>query len=684
MSDFKFIVDRNEGDTELEAIGATDFYVRNRAVQDMENRSHTPSVQSLGDEEDEDIFARDPEEVLREESVHGDWADDAPELEERADDKQDIADKEDKFVFRPVKRVSEIWKLPPKKLQRVLKLIRLTNEGITPFPVGKWKGQRRPKKVKAGVDLPKQGRAGGTFVPGLVLIEVEFGRFSVLLRDIGTCYFVEINYMEENCPPENFEFCIGNDLNIARAVFETISQLLIRSEHIWLPKNGRAGGCFHSRFSKSDSERCYDDQCYAVYVDDDGDIVYTDSKQLIEILLIRGGIELNPGPTCTHACKFCGSRTCLARIVQKDSGKIGRDVDYNCILCGCALSRVNVYTRNGRKFWHGVHPGIDPATLCDMSDADQFQFEFAIRPSDGEVKGEDDEVIPDIGAAANSVRPQRPEEVHVPDVEPVPPVVHVARVEEPDETQAIGPSFPPPPPGECHVGDLPRRPNGRPCLHECPQDGLHPGLHYISAVLCQKFHINMLFSLVFHLLKEQVIVKPYTVDRRCVTNKHCSEEKLSTVFVYYEIPCYIRYVLCWLQIVSIFMNFAWFWIMIELVLLFVMFVPSMMVMSLFGFVYYHFVLQSGLCGFAFIYYYVNSSSIPEHVMFCPALLTAVLNELPRELSCDKIAVTVDTVARRISSLPIPASWHVGVHRFTCDIASFLVKLPDFQGLGSPL
>jgi len=239
-------------------------------------------------------------------------------------------------------------------------------------------------------------------------------------------------------------------------------------------------------------------------------------------------------------------------------------------------------------------------------------------------------------------------------------------------------------PPSCDSGFQSTSPNeGRPCKKDIPSrplDGLHVSPEHMQQVFCSKFGIFPMFSALFYLVDYETIVKPYVEDTRVISNRHVDELKQPALYIVAHFRNSLR-VAVWLLSLLRALGLA---VVIVLTCELLYFIT---ILQIFAWcdpkfaVYISVTIQSFFAGIGCLstYYWASHSSISDTYIYCPALLTTVLNDVPR--SGTRIIGDLDKIASRVASLPIPDRWHIGVTRFTVDIASYLVEHPDFQHVG---
>jgi len=461
----------------------------------------------------------------------------------------------------PHARVFKVYTRP--QLRRILTLKRLSKQGIKSFPVGVWKGKRRPKKsAGAAHQPPKDGRAGGTPI----------------------CY-------SSSSSAEPTHYC---------------------THHCDL-----AGHAIRGVPSALGFKCCV---CPCV---------------LVAPLKLKGMlVGFHPDiavSTSVAACRFSQSEfeSHLTKIVSGSSSS------------STSISTVATTT---------IVEGVDPLSDCGESD----EFIGPVRYS-GPVFSPP-LVTPAVATDSSPLVSYRP---------PIDMSDHIRAHTLLRE----------------HFGELPVKPVRDPDNFDIVLDGYVFTKEHLERALCYFFKMPFVFSCIFNMVDCEILVRPYVYDDRVVNNQGVEICDAAAKYVSVHLSNSFRFVV---------------WIMTILGNLpFILLVWALFYIYLLAFAHFGFLFVSTYPWVAFnwslgvithtlfplgVFYSVARSHVDDTYVYCPALVTAILNDLPKTsvLSARDVAIVV---ARRQACLPIPAKWHVGVLKFTSELTAYLVENSDFQGLG---
>jgi len=227
-----------------------------------------------------------------------------------------------------------------------------------------------------------------------------------------------------------------------------------------------------------------------------------------------------------------------------------------------------------------------------------------------------------------------------------------------------------------HIGELPRPKPRKPVL-----DGYVVSEAKMEMFWASFFGVWSLFAPMFRMVEYRTLIRDYDYDDRVISNQNVEPKKQSCKFVVANFSNSLRFLVWIASLISCFnivlKAYLFFWL-------------AMFAFWHWGFAFMSVYFWTGIswsftvtfnCLLPFgLLYFVERHGVHDTYVYCPALLTAILNDIPKTTDTAVNDVT-HIVARRQAALPIPSKWHAAVLKCTGDIASFLCTDQYFLELG---
>jgi len=204
----------------------------------------------------------------------------------------------------------------------------------------------------------------------------------------------------------------------------------------------------------------------------------------------------------------------------------------------------------------------------------------------------------------------------------------------------------------------------------------------LSRCFCMMFNLPLAFSFLIDFEQNTFVIPDSKEDNRCPVFMKCTQFHSPLVLCGVRLSRMTRIVL-WMA-TRIFSFLRW-----SRIFTFLCFLSTIIGFQLYWWCglyqlfYFTGSFSSIVACWSFWTVVLSGSEITDQYIYCPALLTSVLSDVPRSMTCDYVLGSIDMVTRRlVSGFRIPTSLLVGVQFYTSECAMFLLREQNFYGVGA--